>query len=72
MNTEGTKIAANKLAVIHVLAALIKNPLLFADSKYNFSIADFPEQFHRILFGAIEHLAKNGMEKIGYIDIDQF
>lgn len=72
MNTEGTKIAANKLAVIHVLAALIKNPLLFADSQYNFSIDDFPEQFHRILFGAIEHLAKNGMEKIGYIDIDQF
>lgn len=73
MNINDTKtVASNKLAVIHVLAALIKNPLLFADNQYNFSIDDFPEQFHRILFGAIEHLAKNGMETIGYIDIDQF
>ncbi len=73
MNTgKDNVISSNKLAVIHVLAALIKNPLLFADNQYNFSIDDFPEQFHRILFGAIEHLAKNGMEKIGYIDIDQF
>ena len=27
-------VASNKLAVIHVLAALIKNPLLFADNQY--------------------------------------
>lgn len=72
MNTETTNVSSNKLAVIHVLAALIQNPLLFADNNYNFSIEDFPEQFHKILFSAIEHLAKNGMETIGYIDIDQF
>ena len=72
MNTETTFISSNKLAIIHVLAALIHNPLLFADSNYNFSIEDFPEQFHQIIFGAIEHLAKNGMAKIDYIDIDQF
>ena len=64
--------ASNKLAIIHVLAALIKNPLLFANDNYTFSIDDFPEQFHKILFGAIEYLAKKGMEKIDYIDIDQF
>lgn len=64
--------ASNKLAVIHVLAALIQNPLLFTDNNYSFSPDDFPEQFHKILFGAVEHLARNGMEKIGYIDIDQF
>lgn len=73
MTSDGTKpVSSNKLAVIHVLAALINNPLLFADNNYDFSIDDFPEQFHRIVFGAVEHLAKNGMEKIGYIDIDQF
>jgi replicative DNA helicase len=72
VNTETTFISSNKLAIIHVLAALIHNPLLFADSNYNFSIDDFPEQFHQIIFGAIEHLAKNGMAKIDYIDIDQF
>lgn len=64
--------SSNKLAIIQVLAALIKNPLLFADNNYRFSISDFPEQFHQIVFGAIEHLALKGMQKIDYIDIDQF
>ena len=63
---------SNKLAIINVLAALIKNPLLFADNDYRFSINDFPERFHKIVYGAIEHLALNGMQKIDYIDIDQF
>lgn len=63
---------SNKLAVIHVLAALIHDPLLFSDDNYSFSVEDFPEQFHKILFSAVEYLAKNGMEKIDPIDIDQF
>ena len=63
---------SDKLAIIHVLAALIQKPYLFNDNNYKFSIEDFPEQFHKILFAAIEHLARNGMENIGYIDIDQF
>lgn len=63
---------SSKLATIHVLAALIQNPLLFSDDRYRFSVDDFPEQFHKILFGAVEHLAKSGMETISYIDIDQF
>src|SRR5574344_770951 len=62
----------NKIAIIQVLAALVSNPLLFANNNYKFNIADFPEQFHKIVFGAIEHLAMKGMQKIDYIDIDQF
>lgn len=69
---EGKEYASNKLAIIQVLAALIQDPLLFADNNYSFSIEDFPEQFHQIVFGAIEHLAREGMQKIDYIDIDQF
>lgn len=63
---------SNKLAVMQVLAGLIKNPLLFMDNDYSFQINDFPEQFHKIVFGAVEHLADQGMEKIDCIDIDQF
>lgn len=63
---------SNNLAIINVLAALIKNPLLFADNNYHFNIDDFPEQFHRILFGAIDHLARQGLQKIDYIDINEF
>ncbi len=73
MNTgTNNNITSNKLAVIHVLAALIQNPLLFSDDRYSFAVEDFPKGFHQIVFGAVEHLAKSGMEKIGYIDIDQF
>lgn len=71
METENKAFASNKIAVMHVLAGLIQNPLLFTNDKYRFTIEDFPEQFHRILFGAIDTLARNGMEKISYIDIDQ-
>lgn len=69
---EGKEYAQNKLAIIQVLAALIQDPLLFVDNNYHFSVKDFPEQFHQIVFGAIEHLALGGMQKIDYIDIDQF
>ena len=43
----------NKIAVMQVLAGLIKNPLLFANNKYRFDINDFQEQFHRIVYGAV-------------------
>lgn len=62
----------NKIAVMQVLAGLIKDPLLFASNKYRFDINDFQEQFHRIVYGAIDYLAHSGMEKIDYIDIDKF
>lgn len=67
-----THSSSNKLAVIHVLAGLITNPLLFADNNYRFSVDDFPEQFHRIIFSAIEHLASDGLGRIEFIDIDEF
>lgn len=67
-----THTSSNKLAVIHVLAGLITNPLLFSDNRYRFSITDFPEQFHRIIFGAVEHLATEGLASIQFIDIDEY
>ena len=39
----------NKIAVMQVLAGLIKDPLLFASNKYRFDINDFQEQFRNIL-----------------------
>ncbi len=71
MNPENNIVPSNKLAVIHVLAGLINDPLLFMNDNYKFDKEDFPERFHQIVFGAIEHLAFKGMEKISYLDIDQ-
>ena len=63
---------SDKMAEMQVLACLIKDPMLFTDNKYKFNIEDFGDQFHRILFGAIENIALNGAQSISYIDIDQF
>lgn len=74
MSANDTKdvVYINKIAVMQVLAGLIKDPLLFANNKYRFDINDFQEQFHRIVYGAVDYLAHSGMEKIDYIDIDKF
>ena len=72
MTDETRFVASNKLAILHVLAGLITDPLLLSNNKYSFTIDDFPEQFHRIVFAAIEHLASSGMEKIDFLDIDEF
>lgn len=71
MESQTNTAPSNKLAVIHVLAGLISDPLLFSDDNYRFEVEDFPERFHQIVFGAIQHLAQAGMEKINYLDIDQ-
>ena len=63
---------ADKMAEMQVLGCLIKDPMLFSDNKYKFDVDDFSDQFHRILFGAIENIAVNGAQSINYIDIDQF
>ena len=63
---------SDKMAVLQVLGCLAKNPLLFTDRDYKFSVDDFPEQFHRIVYGAIENLAAGGAAKIDPIDVDQY
>ena len=62
----------DKLSEMQILACLIKNPLLFTDNKYKFDVDDFGDQFHRIIFGAVDNLASGGVASINYIEIDQF
>lgn len=62
----------DKMAAIQVLGCLIKNPLLLLDPKYPLEVDYFPENFHKNLFTAIEHLIKNKATSISYIDIDNF
>lgn len=72
-NVDSMKIAlSDKMAILHVLGGLIKNPLLFANKEYSLQVSDFPERFHQILFGAIEYLAAQGLATISVMDIDQF
>ncbi len=66
------EVYSDKMAVLQVLGGLSKNPMLFINKEFRFDVADFPEQFHKIVYGAIEHLASSGVEKISPIDIDQY
>lgn len=61
-----------KTAAMYVLAGLISNPLFYTDTNYSFDMNDFPEQFHKVVFGAVDHLIKGGMTKIEYFDIDNY
>ena len=61
-----------KNAAMRVLAGLVDDPLLFVDPHYRFDINDFPEQFQRIIFGAVEHLAKEGHSSVDWTKIEAY
>lgn len=69
---DNKKKLTNKLAVLQVLACLMKNPLLCNRAEFTLTMDDFTEQFHRILFGAISNLATSGLKTITHIDVDQY
>ncbi|MGG3890233.1 DnaB-like helicase C-terminal domain-containing protein [Metabacillus fastidiosus] len=63
----------DKMAIMQVLGCILKNPLLLADSsKYELTNDDFPEKFHKIIFGAINNLYSDGTEVINEVNIDGF
>lgn len=52
-------------AIIQVLGCVYKNPRIIDQTdKYFFTEDDFPEQFHKILFGSIYNLYKLGANEI--------
>lgn len=60
-------------AIINALAGLMNNPLLMRDTeKIQLEEDDFPEKFHRIVFGSIYNLYDEGVEKITPIEIDAY
>ena len=62
----------NPMAMLQVIACLLKNPLLLRSEKYKFNIDDFVGQFHRIVYGAVEHLALKGLQTITVADVREF
>lgn len=54
-------------AIIQVIGTVFKNPALLSDERYFFNEQDFPEKFHKILFGSIFNLHQLGAE---YVTID--
>jgi replicative DNA helicase len=63
----------DKMAIMQVLGSILNNPLLLADSsKYDLTNDDFPEQFHKIIFGAIYNLYDDGTEVINEVTVDGY
>lgn len=60
------------MSVVQVFGCLIKDTTLVIDDKYKLSVDDFPERFHKIVFGAIDHLVKNGVQTLNEIVIDDY
>ena len=60
-------------SIMQVIGGVYLNPaILDEDEKYFFNKEDFPEEFHRILFGTIHDLYKLGSKKITSIDIENY
>lgn len=62
----------DKYATIQVIGCIVQQPAFLLNDKYRLMEGDFPERFHKIVFGAIEHLVKNGVQELGYAAIDDF
>ena len=51
-------------ATVNVIGCIYNNPSLIDNENYNFAEYDFPEDFHRIVFGAIYNLYQTGAKQI--------
>ena len=63
----------DKRSIMQVLGCLITNPNLFdRTDKYNLSIEDFGESFHKTIFGTVSNLKQQGLKEINVVDIDNY
>lgn len=60
-------------AIVNVIGTIYKNPsILDNEEKYFFSLDDFTEKFHKILFGAIYNLHQLGTKEINSRVIEDY
>ena len=60
-------------ACMQVIGDVFMNPsLLDQEDKYKFNNEDFPQEFHRILFGSIYNLYQLGAKEISTEDIEKY
>jgi replicative DNA helicase len=60
-------------AIMQVIGTVFNNPSLLDETdKYTITDDDFPDQFHKIVFGSIFKLHELGVQKISLININDF
>ena len=63
----------DKRSIMQVLGCLINYPNIFdRTDKYCLNVDDFAEDFHKIVFSAVNNLKAQGLKKIEVLDIDNF
>lgn len=61
----------DKKAIFLLFGCYCINPRLVMDEKYKTNVDDYPENFHKMIWGAIVNIAKKGkVEKITPLDIE--
>lgn len=59
-------------SIVQVIGNIYQNPALLDNDNYNFNTEDFPEEFHKILFGSIFNLHKLGAKEITVNTIEDY
>ena len=59
-------------AIINVIGNIYNNPNLLDSEKYHFNEEDFPQEFHKILFGSIYNLHAIGAQEIDIKTIEDY
>ncbi len=60
-------------ACMQIIGSIFINPsLLDMEEKYKFNDEDFPQEFHRILFGSIYNLHQLGAKQLSIEDIEKY
>ena len=59
-------------AIIQVIGAIFMNNDLLDNNSYTFNEEDFPEEFHKILFGTIYNLHQLGNLKVTISAIEDY
>ena len=47
-------------AIVQVIGCVYQNPNLFDNESYSFTLDDFTEEFHQVIFGSIYNLHQLG------------
>ncbi len=59
-------------AIIQVIGSIYQNPALLDDSQYSFNEEDFPQEFHKVMFGSIYNLHALGAKTITVNTIEDY
>lgn len=63
----------DKTTILQVFGCLMKEPTLLLQEEYGtLSVEDFPEKFHKIVFGAIHNLIKSDVLVLTPMEVDSF